>query len=43
MCDLRYYTTKFVEGMEPLAKLIPGRALANYAGTCCKRLIEPIC
>lgn len=41
MCDLKYYTTKFVEGMEPLAKLIPGRALAYYVGTCCKRLIEP--
>lgn len=35
------YTTKLVEGLEPLKQLIPARGLAIYVGSCCKRLIEP--
>lgn len=39
--NLVEFTTKLVEGLEPLKQLIPARGLAIYVGTCCKRLIEP--
>ncbi len=41
MESLAYYTTKLMEGLKPLAGLVPGRSAAMYVGTCVKRLIEP--
>lgn len=41
MEELVYYTQKLVDGLKPLADLIPGRGILNYFGKCFGRLIEP--
>lgn len=41
MEDLAFYTRKLVEGIKPLAELVPGKAILDYFSTCIKRLVEP--